>query len=291
MTTTPPTTAHDAADAHDATEATEATLSRTTSRDGTEIGWWTTGDGPPLLLVHGGLGDHQRWDVLRPHLEPHVTVHAMDRRGRGASGDGSAYAIEREYEDVAAVVDAIAADAGTGVDVYASSYGGLCSFGAATLTDGLRRLALYEGWPPPDPEAFAFGPPLAEPMEALIATGEREAALELAYRELLGLDDTTIATLRSQPSWAARLAAVHTVPRELRTFPATPLDPATAAAVTVPTLLLTGSESPPMCGVEPVAAALRDARVAILPGQDHIADLVAPEVVAEPLLAFVGEDR
>jgi pimeloyl-ACP methyl ester carboxylesterase len=67
----------------------DATVSRAVSRDGTEVGYFTTGHGPPLVLVHGGLGDHTRWRVLRPYLEPHFTVHAMDRRGRGASGDHS----------------------------------------------------------------------------------------------------------------------------------------------------------------------------------------------------------
>ena len=68
------------------------------------------GDGPPLLLVHGGLGDHTRWGPLLPYLDPHFTVHAMDRRGRGVSGDGPDYSPLREFEDVAAVIDAIAAD-------------------------------------------------------------------------------------------------------------------------------------------------------------------------------------
>jgi pimeloyl-ACP methyl ester carboxylesterase len=78
----------------------EQRVQGTVSADGTEIGYWTSGEGPPLVLVHGSMGDHTRWDSLRPHLEPHFTVHAMDRRGRGASGDGPDYRIEREYEDV-----------------------------------------------------------------------------------------------------------------------------------------------------------------------------------------------
>lgn len=69
------------------TAATDETVSRVQSRDGTEIGYWTTGAGPALVLVHGTLGDHTRWAVLLPHRESRFTVHAMDRRGRGASGD------------------------------------------------------------------------------------------------------------------------------------------------------------------------------------------------------------
>ena len=80
-----------------------------TSHDHTEIAYWTSGDGPPVVLVHGTPADHTRWRPLLPYLERHVTVHAIDRRGRGASGDAPEYSLQREYEDVAAVVDAVAA--------------------------------------------------------------------------------------------------------------------------------------------------------------------------------------
>ena len=76
------------------------------SRDGTEIRYWKSGDGPPLVLVHGAPADHTRWRPLLPYLEGHVTVHAMDRRGRGGSRDTGAYGLQREYEDVMAVIDA-----------------------------------------------------------------------------------------------------------------------------------------------------------------------------------------
>ena len=108
-------------------------ITRVASRDGTEIR--TSGDGSPLVLVHGTPADHTRWQPMLPHLEPHVTVHAIDRRGRGASGDGPEYRLEREYEDVAAVVDAVA-PAGTRVDVYGHSHGGIVAFGDPDFSDG-----------------------------------------------------------------------------------------------------------------------------------------------------------
>ncbi len=262
------------------------------SQDGTRIGYFTSGDGPPLLLVHGGLGDHQRWEALRAHLEPHVTVHAMDRRGRGASGDHPDYRVEREYEDVAAVVDAIASASRSRVDVYCSSFGGLCAFGAIPLTTNVRSLALYEGWPPVNPEALAPKPDKVERIEALLAAGEREAALELAYLEVLGVSVEELATLRSQPAWPARVAAAHTLPREGRAIAATRFDPRQAARVAVPTLLLIGSESPTWkheAGI--VADALPDARIAVLEGQAHAADLFAPELVAEALLGFLRQQH
>ena len=78
------------------------------SRDGTSIAYWRSGAGPPLLLVHGAVADHSTtWRLVLPELEKRFTVYAMDRRGRGGSGDGPAYDLQREAEDVAAVVGAV----------------------------------------------------------------------------------------------------------------------------------------------------------------------------------------
>lgn len=263
-------------------------LERTVSKDGTEIGYWTSGEGPPLVLVHGAAGDHTRWGALLPHLEPHVTVHAMDRRGRGASGDSPDWAIEREFEDVAAVVDAVAEAAGSAVAVYGHSAGGYIAYGAAPLTSKLRRLVLYEGWPLVDPEAVV--PPLAfiERLEALLADGKPEAVVETMLRAVVELSDAEVAAYRADPSWPDRVAAAHTLPRELRASREAVFDPDRAATITVPTLLLAGSEGPDW-NAEAVAAALPDARVEILDGQGHTADVVAPERVAEVVLAFLAE--
>jgi len=258
------------------------------SRDGTEIAYHRGGVGPPLLLVHGSLGDHTRWDALRPWLEPFATVYAVDRRGRGASSDGREYAIEREYEDVAAVIDAIAHESDAPIDVYCSSFGGLCTFGAAQRTTNIARLALYEAWPPLHPDAFATPLPLVLRMESLLAEGRASEALELAYAEIVGLNGDEIARLRAASSWSNRVAAAHTVPREIRAFASVSFDAAAAARITAPTLVLVGSESPQWRPeAEAVAAALPNARVAVLEGQGHAADVLAPERVAERLLAFL----
>ena len=260
---------------------------RTTSRDGTEIGYFSSGHGPPLLLIHGGVGDHSRWDTLRTHLEPHVTVHAMDRRGRGASGDADTWSIEREYEDVAAVVDAIAAERGQAVDVYGHSMGGHVAFGAVPLTSNLRRLVLYEAWPMVDPSAIVPPHAFVERLEALLAESRNEEVVETLFRDAVGSAEEELAQVRAEPSWPGRVAAAPTIPREIRaTFDHT-FDPEQAAKVTVPTLLLVGGEAPERFQPGPVLAALPDARLAELRGQEHEADIVAPELVAEQLVAFL----
>jgi pimeloyl-ACP methyl ester carboxylesterase len=271
----------------------EATMTRVESRDGTEIAVWTSGQGPPLVLVHGAVADHTRWRPLLPYLEPHVTVHAMDRRGRGASGDAPGYAIEREFEDVAAMVDAVADASGSATDLYGHSFGGLCAFGGATLTANVGRLVLYEGWPPADPRGRQLPPGVGGRLDALLAEGNRDAVVETMFREVVLMPEAELAALRAQPAWPARVAAAHTIVRELRALTQVSFDPGRAARITVPTLLLTGSDSddPFAADLGSVAAALPDARVGVLDGQRHVADILAPELFARRLLAFLGERR
>lgn len=262
------------------------TPSRVASRDGTEIAYWTSGDGPPLMLVHGGPADHTRWHPLLPYLEPGATVHAMDRRGRGASSDGSEYAMVREFEDVAAVVDAIAEASGAAVDVYGHSFGGSCALGGATLTNNIRRLAVYE--PPVGPISNAYPPGLLERLDALLAEGKREAVIEAIFTEVLEVSDEELKAFRSQPSWQARVAAAHTIPRESRVELDGAFDLALAANITVPTLLLTGGDSPASLSadLETLAAALPDARTVVIKDQGHGADVLVPDVFAEHLMGF-----
>ncbi len=263
-------------------------VSTTVSRDGTEIGYWTSGQGPPLLLVHGGFGDHTRWGALRPHLESHVTVHAMDRRGRGASGDAAEYDLAREAEDVAAVLDTISASSGAPVDVYGVSSGASYALAAAGVTDNIRRLVLYE---PPAGSAVELVPAeLRERLDVLLAAGERAQLVETFFRDALGLGPDGLAELKAQPSWRGRVEAAHTFPRELATPPERWFDPAQAAQVTVPVLMLQGTETGQALvrDTQKVAAALPDVRIALLEGQAHSADLLAPELVARELLAFLG---
>jgi pimeloyl-ACP methyl ester carboxylesterase len=267
----------------------EATVTRVVSRDGTEIAYWTSGEGPPLVLVHGAVADHRRWRPLLPYLERFATVHALDRRGRGASGDAPAYDLGREFEDVATVVDAVAEATGSPVDLYGHSFGGLCAFGGATLTANVRRLVLYEGWPPVDPAARELPAGVGERLDALLAAGDNDAVVETMFREVVGMPQAELAALRAQPAWPARVAAAPTITRELRALPQVALDPARAARIAAPTLLLTGSDSrdPFAPDVETVAAALPDARIVVLEGQQHVADILVPELVAGHLAAFL----
>ncbi|HEY5855806.1 MAG TPA: alpha/beta hydrolase [Aldersonia sp.] len=264
---------------------------RVRSADGTAIAVFVSGVGRPLVAVHGTTSDHHTWRFALPFLEPHLAVHAIDRRGRGASGDRDPYSLQAEAADVVAVVGAAAAAYGAPVDVIGHSYGGNVAFEAATDTANIRRLVLYEGWPPPNPADRSFAPEVLQELETLLARGQRDRMLELFFREQVKMTDEEIAEIEAAPTWPARLNAAGTVPRELRAFADCAFDPAAAARITVPVLLLVGSESPAEIRADPevVAAALPDARMGVLDGQAHVAQLTAPEKFADAVRAFLSE--
>ena len=266
-----------------------ATTSTVTSRDGTPIAWWSAGEGPPLVLVHGTTADHTRWAPLLPHLEPHHTVHALDRRGRGGSGDTPPYDVHREFEDVAAVIEAVADLSQQPVAVYGHSYGALCTLGAATLTDRIGRLALYE--PPLDPADDGLPQDVGARLDAYLAAGEAEQALITFMTEVVRMPAQELDAYRAMPTWPTRVAATHTVPRELRSVPTPALDvERVARRVQVPALLFAGTDSPPWMreDIRRLGRLLPDARLVALPGQRHVADVMIPEVFARHLLEFLG---
>ena len=271
------------------TSTTQTTPIRVAAPDGVEIAVFVSGQGRPLVVVPGTTSDHTTWRLVLPLLAPHVAVHAVDRRGRGGSGDGPTYSLEHEYADVAAVVDAAAAAYGSAVDLLGHSYGGNIACGATIRTTNVRRLVLYEGWPVPNIAHRTTSPAMMAHLESLLAQGRPEAMLESFYRDVVKMTEDEIARIEAAPTWPARVAAAHTVPRELRGFGAQAFDPAVAARISVPVLLIVGSESPDDIKADPqiVASALPDARIHVLKGQAHIAHVAAPALFAEAVLDFL----
>ena len=259
-----------------------------TSRDGTTIAYERTGSGPPLVLVHGTSADHTRWEPVRPAFEERFTVYAMDRRGRGESGDAEEYDLEREFEDVAALVDAVDEPA----VLLGHSYGAICALEAALRTDNLRALVLYE---PPIPWEI-LGPHLSAEavyaeMEALIADGADEQALVLFFDAIVALPQPELDALRSASNWPARVDAVDTVVREERAPATYDFDATQFGDLTTPTALLLGSESPQYFkdATAAIDDALPNSRITTLEGQTHVAINTAPDRFVDAVFAFVRE--
>ncbi len=159
---------------------------------------------------------------MLPALEERFTVLAIDRRGRGQSGDAGDYALEREYEDVVTVVEW----AGQTVNLLGHSHGGLCALEAALLTDRIGKLVLYE-----PPLGFLVSPPeVVRQLQALLHAGERDELLACFMREVADLPLEQIELLRSLPAWEARLGAAHTIPRKERVNREYVFDPVASAS-------------------------------------------------------------
>jgi pimeloyl-ACP methyl ester carboxylesterase len=269
-----------------------------TSPDGTSIAVFSSGDGPPLLLVHGATADHTTWRSLGPVLEPRFRLLAIDRRGRGASGDGPAYSIEKEYEDLATVADEAAEEAGAPVDVVGHSYGGRCALGAALLTPSIGRLVVYEGAPSPpgtgelggNGGSSGYRPAGVERrIAALIDAGDRDAALETFMREIVRIPPADLAAFRADPIWPVRAAAVGTTLRELEgeASPAASLE--ALAGVDQPVLQLLGGDSaaPFREATEALDARLRNGRVVVIDGARHAAHHTHVPAFAAAVEAFL----
>lgn len=259
------------------------------SWDGTEIAVFTTGEGPPLVLVHGAAADHTTFRVVGPRLATRYTVHAIDRRGRGASGDTLPYAIEREFEDVAAVADAIAADASGPLVVIGHSYGGRCALGAAVLTESIKKVVSYEGAPTPPGVRYGDSA-LADELAALDEAGRPADILETFLRRVVGMDDTAIAAYRADPVWPLRVRAAHTIPRELRAEGRSGGAGLEALArVRQPVLQILGGDSKTEFAAATAALddGLIDGRVVVIPGARHAAHHTHPEALIEAIDTFL----
>jgi pimeloyl-ACP methyl ester carboxylesterase len=240
--------------------------------------------GPPIVLVHGSLRDHTIFEPLIAQLQSAVTTYAIDRRGFGGSGDRGRYTIEQEFSDVAAVVDTIAARAGR-VDLFGHSYGAGCAMGAATLTDNVARLILYEPG-----LGIAYPAGWIENYEKALGAGDAEAVIRAVLVDILGMSEEDVLARRSTPQWAGYLRAAPAVLREARTENDWVYRPGAFDGVHAPTLVLVGTETSAalMQSTLRAAAAIPGARTHVLGGHGHLACMTDPGLIASIITKFAG---
>jgi pimeloyl-ACP methyl ester carboxylesterase len=270
-------------------------MHKVTAPDGTAIAYDRMGAGEPLVLVAGAFS-YRRFSgqvKLAGLLAAHFTVYSYDRRGRGDSGDTAPYAVEREIEDLAAVIEA----AGGRAHVWGLSSGAVLALDAAAAGVPMLRLAVQEPALVVDPADRRPSADLRQKVTGLIAAGQRGEAVRYFMVDGMGAPAFVPGMLRLMPGVWKRLTAVaHTLPYDARLVEAyqggRPLPEGQWAAVTVPTLVMCGAEneSPPSLrhAAAAVADVLPNARLVQRRGLGH-AKKLTPKVIAGTLTGFLTD--
>ena len=253
------------------------------SADGTAIAFDLFGSGPPVIMVVGAFNTRSGTEPLAVALQDRFTILNYDRRGRGDSGDTLPYAVEREIEDIDALIDA----AGGSAAVFGHSSGATLALRAAAQGLAISKLALYEppflvdGSRPPLPADLPWQ------LSELIAAGRRGDAVELYQTKAVGIPEEAVVQMRDAPFRPALEAIAHTLVYDATIVGDLTLPTEMIASITAPTLVIDGELSPPLLrnAARAVAETLPNGRRRTLVGQTHD---ISPDVTAAALAEFLS---
>ncbi len=264
-------------------------MAKVTSSDGTTIAFDRLGDGPPVIVVCGAMCDRALMRPTAEELAKHFTVFNYDRRGRGDSGDTVPYAVEREVEDIGALI----AEAGGTASVYGHSSGAGLVLHAAAHALPMARIVLHDPpySPEGDEEARRISREYGENLEAMLSEDRLGDAVEL-FMTMVGIPQEVVEGMRHTPRWSGLEAIAPTLAYDSKIMGdidrdgTIPVDQ--ASRVTVPALALTGgADYPWMTDVgRRLADAMPDGQHRVLEGQEHV---VPPEVLVPVLAEFYAD--
>jgi len=256
-----------------------------TSDDGTRIAYEQHGEGPPLVLIHGGSSS-KVWEPLIPRFEEEYSVVVPHRRGVGQSNDSSEYSLERGVEDISAVI----ASLDESPTLFGHSFGGLLAIEAARVAP-VEKLIAYE--PAVLVGEYREQATLASQMQTLIDDGEHREAMKFYIREVMhgGEIEDLDGWLAEWPPWPEIVALTENIARINRAIEQYRL-PETLA-IDVPTLLLTGTQGPPHLkdGIRAVDDALSDSQLVELEGVGHGGPTEAPGRVTAEVRSFIHKSE
>jgi pimeloyl-ACP methyl ester carboxylesterase len=263
-------------------------MSHVLSKDGTAIAFDKSGEGPALILVDGALCYRESGPMgpLAEALGKRFTVYAYDRRGRGESTDATPYAVEREVDDLEALIK----HAGGSAFVYGISSGAALALEAANRGLPITKLALYEAPFIVDDSRLPLPDDYLDRLKALIAADRRADAVRLFMRAV-GVPAVFISLMRFMPAWPKLKAIAHTIVYDItitfRNQRGKPLPPTSWPGVTMPTLVVVGGKSPAWMhhAMSSLSQVLPNARHRTLDGQTH---MVNAKVLAPALVEFFG---
>jgi pimeloyl-ACP methyl ester carboxylesterase len=244
------------------------------------------GTGPALILVGGAFQqrEDQLFGPLAALLAPHFTVITYDRRGRGDSGDTLPYAVEREVEDIAALITV----AGGSACLFGNSSGGNLALEAAARKLPVTKLAMYEAPFTANDDQPHEQDDFATQLTVLLAEGRRGDAVAHFLTKAVGIPAEVVAQMRHAPMWPAMEAIAPTLAYDTTLTEDNTLLTERASYVTVPTLVLYGGASPAWASNSAQAAvnALPNAQRRALEGQTHN---VSAEALAPVLQKFFAQ--
>ena len=263
-----------------------AHMAKVRSKDGTAIAFDRLGKGPPIILVDGAFCTRTFGPMpkLAPLLADHFTVFTYDRRGRGESGDTAPYAVQREIEDLEALIK----EAGGSAFVFGMSSGATLGLEAAAQKVNIRKMALYE--PPVMVDGGGHRPPAdyQAQLQKFVAENRRGDAVKFMMTKVMGMPAVVVSVMRLLPVWSKLKAVANTLPYDAAITGDSSSTMQRARSVTVPALVIDGDKSPPFLrgAVEAVAKALPDAQHRTLKGQSHN---VSAKALAPVLIEFLRE--
>jgi pimeloyl-ACP methyl ester carboxylesterase len=250
------------------------------SKDGTQIAFDRSGSGPALILVDGAFC-HRAFGPMKPltpFLEPHFTMFAYDRRGRGESSDTLPYSVEREFEDIEALIH----EAGGEAYLYGTSSGAVLAMQAVAHGVNATKLAMYE--PPLNDETTRQFSDYSHKLDDLLAAGKRgdAAALFMSY---VGTPEEAINGMKMAPFWSVFESVAPTLAYDAAVMEDGHVLVETAAKVSIPTLVMAGGATFPFMHetAHKLQAAMPNAQYKVIEGQTHD---VAPDTIAPEIIAF-----
>lgn len=253
-------------------------MGKVISRDGTHIDFDRSGEGPPLILTLGAFNDRTTGAPLASLLKSEFTVVNYDRRGRGRSGDTAPYAIEREIEDL----DALIEEVGGSAFLFGYSSGCLLALHASIKGLSIPKLVLYEA------PVMGHDARLVPPLVDLVSTGRRGEAVEYFQSKFVGMPEQVVNQLRHAPFRPYLESIAHTTVYDA-TLVCEPPQASDLARITVPTLVITGTETHNTFrkANESLASSVSQGQYLCLEGQSHHLD--AP-VLAPLVRDFLQEE-
>ncbi|HEU4391211.1 MAG TPA: alpha/beta hydrolase [Blastocatellia bacterium] len=276
-------------DPNQASQQNQVTVRKVRSKDGTAIAFDQSGKGPVLVLVAAALSTRSSAAKLAALLTTDFTVINYDRRGRGDSGDTPPYAVEREVEDIEALIN----EAGGSAFLFGSSSGAVLALEATNrLPAKVKKLAVYE---PPfvvDDSRPRVPSDFAKQVTELASSGRRSEAVEYFMTKGVGVPPDYIAQMRKMPMWAGLEKLAHTIGYDAAVMGDTqagkPLPSGRWKSARSPTLVMDGGETAPWLhtAADALAKILPNAQRQTLKGQDHGVVTTAPEALAPVLVEF-----